>query len=338
VGSADLHRAGGVAGPSRAVAIARGVVLAAVAVVLALPGCSRTLVDTTTTTVTVPAGAEPTTELEVPEVVVGQWNEWVGAELVLAWRDVIDFPSFEDDSHARLMAFADGRVLYRVREDDYWQWYVVTLDEEDVEGLRRAVAEDLAGTRSFACTHATHQSSTRLFVRTGLRWRTREVYGLWACLGDVERDAVRVYSQPDRPAPVVSPTHGFLRAYRRLAGFHEQHQAIAREWYTPRLSLVWSRDVDASEGKIGARWPEWLPSAPRLPRTETPDVRYEQPIDGAFGFALQLEIELQRQYEIDGEFWDVEIRREQPGDSTMTCVWNHPWRSCRRVRDVAADR
>jgi hypothetical protein len=314
------------------------VVLAAVAVVLGPTGCYRALVDTSTTTVTVPAGVEPTGKLAVPRVAVGQWNEWAGAELVLAWRDVIDFPSFEDDRHARLMAFADGRVLYRVLEDDYWQWYVVTLDEDLVEGLRRALAEDLASTRSFACTYATHQSSTRLFVRTGLRWRTREVYGLWACLGEVERAAVPVYSEPDRPRPVVSPTNGFIRAYRRLAGFHEQHQAIAREWHTPRVSLVWSRDDSAIEGQIGARWPEWLPSAPRLPQAEAPDVRYEQPIDGAFGFALQLEIELVRQFEIDGDFLYAEIRREQPGDATMTCVWNHPWRSCRRVRDVAAGR
>jgi hypothetical protein len=338
VGPADLRRAGGVAGPSRATAIVRGVVLAAVAVVLALPGCSRSLVDTSTTTVAVPAGVEPTQEPAFPEVVVGQWNEWAGAELVLAWRDVIDFPSFEDDRHARLMAFADGRVLYRVRENDYWQWYVVTLDEDAVEGLRRAIAKDLAGTRSFACTHATHQSSTRLFVRTGLRWRSREVYGLWACLGDVVRDAAPVYSEPDRPRPIVSPNDGFLRAYRRLAGFHEQHQAVAREWHTPRVSLVWSRDVSFSGGRIRARWPEWLPSPPRLPRAAAPDVRYEQPIDGTFGLALQLEIERVRQYEIDGEFWDVEIRREQPGDSAVTCVWNHPWRSCRRVRDAAAGR
>ncbi|MCA9710354.1 MAG: hypothetical protein KDK70_31230 [Myxococcales bacterium] len=291
-------------------------------------GCRPALV--TVETVDVPAGAPPTGVHAEAGMEPGRWDEWTDARLVLALHESPYFPTTEDQTHARLMAFEDGRMLYRVREGELWQWYVVQLDQDQIETLRRAVARDLAGARSITCSYATHQTRTALVVRTGARWRVRHAYGLWACLPEVGWDPVPAYSQPDVPPPAVSPDHGLLRAHRRLDELREQHHASAREWYTPRVSLEWA-PYSPSEGEYtGAPWPDSLPSPPALGEHHArEDVHLRQPVDGSFDLALRLELPLRGLVEIDGASWIVQVHREQPGDPTVGCAATQPWRRCR---------
>ena len=312
---------------------------------LVLGACARFALPSTDPTRSkhlhqVPAGAAPTTEPTDPalaRVEPGRWDEWTDAKLVLALHEPIFYSATEDEQHARLLAFADGRVLYRVEDGDgISQWYLANIGAAEVEALRRSTAHDLAGTpRRFSCRHATHQRRSVILVRHGLRWRVREGYALSACLDDVAPDVIPSSSHVDPLPPGDSPPVGFVTAYRRLRSFDAPTK---RPWHTPKLWLVWMRDVgDYSEERRGGPWPAELPAPPTLPESFVyGDPPLLQPVDGAFDRRMQRLLPQAGLFELQDQRWMVEVYRQQPGDDALACAWSRPWRYCgRRLRRLA---
>jgi hypothetical protein len=298
-----------------------------VAVVLAT-ACSR--FDWESNVEHVPAGAAPPGSTGI---VAGDWSQWSDAKPVVMLYEPIFYSYDEDEGHAQLVAFADGRVLQRVTaEDGRWHWWVSQRTRAEIEALRRSVARDLAGTpRRFSCRDATHQRRSFIFVRNGGRWRGHEGYALSACLDGVAEDFIPSSSHADPLPPGDTAPAGFVRAYRRLHAIAETTAAGATPWHSPKLRLLWLPDTgEYSEPRVGKPWPADLPAPPAIDWSDAPVI---QPVDGAFDERVREHLGKEALVQIEGGRYLVSVMREQPADALLDCLWDHPWRPCTRVRD-----
>lgn len=265
-----------------------------------------------------PAGAPP--EGGPPaELQAGRWEDWATAELVLALYEPHTWGG-EDTHHARVMVFADGRVLYRTREGGRWRWYLVDVGPQEAEALRRDVVADLRGSRSFSCSHATDQPSTVLMVRRRRGWLVREAYAFHMCLDDLEGPAIGASTGPANAPPPEQPPPEFVTAFRRLDWLPRRHVANAKRWASPRTYLMWSIDngdyMDGPDGEPkGDPWPDDLPEGPAPAEGD-----FIMPIDGAYEDRLRDFMGSGALVRYRGERWSVQVMRKHPGDRVLRCV------------------
>lgn len=278
----------------------------------------------------VPAGTAPP---GTTGIAAGDWSQWRDAAPVVMLYEPIFYSSDEDEGHPQLVAFADGRVLQRVADEDgAWRWFVSRWSPEKIASLRRSIAGDLAGTpKRFSCLDATHQRRSFIFVRSGGRWRGHEGYALSACLEDVRADVIPSSSHADPLPPPDDVPAGFVRAYRTLHTIADTPLPGAIAWHSPKQRLLWVPDTgEYSEPRVGAPWPADLPAPPEITWADPPVI---QPIDAAFDDRLRKVVRKDALVQIPGGRYIVSVLREQPGDAVLDCLWDHPRRACTRARD-----
>ena len=252
-----------------------------------------------------------------PGATASDLSGWSEADLVLALHEPYIWGG-EDSRHARVMAFADGRILYRVLESRQWHWYTVDIGPEAVEELRLQTLADLKRTKSFSCSVGTDQPGTVVMARRSRRWVIRRAYALHACLADVAAPSYGASTSPvgaPRPEPAPAP---FVRAYRRLDGIGAREGG--ERWRTPRAYLMWRIDhgrygyTDDDEPE-GEPWPDGLPAGP-----EPAPGTFLMPIDAAYEDRVRAFLGTSRLVRHRDERWNVRVIREQPGDATLQCV------------------
>lgn len=263
-----------------------------------------------------PAGTSPAAG-PPPNATASDPSGWSESDLVLALHEPHIWGG-EDTHHARVMAFASGRVLYRIVESGQWHWYTADIGAEAVEALRVQTLADLEDTKSFSCSFATDLPSTIVMARRSKRWVVREAYALHDCLADVARPSFGASTSPSDALEPDPADPSFVRAYRRLDAVGSE-PSDAR-WRTPRTYLIWTIDhgtyaMPGEPEPPGEAWPDDLPAGP-APASGT----FLMPIDAAYEDRLRALLGTGGLVQQGGERWSVYVIRDQPGDATLRCV------------------
>lgn len=240
-------------------------------------------------------------------------GKWFDAQLVFALHEPGSNMTDEDEHHPRVMAFADGRVLYRVREAERWQWYLARHERADIERWRLALLADLAGVPpAFSCFRATHQRFSMIVVKDRADWRLHEVQALDVCGVVPPFPSPGAFSAAADERPNLDVPPGFVTAYRRIVDEVGHRDAKSKPWHTPKLMLRWSED---SWSKSGPAWPRELPRPTMLP---TASGNADFALDGEADHAVRTLLHDQvGTYRLDGKLWFVEVHREHPGEEAV---------------------